>query len=266
MIAKANSWMASRQVDIFLTYDNIRRLYAKELVRERHIAKAIRIAIFDKYIIESDRLACFTNLFSGKNPGSSLSDIAGLENEIRGKLLKAGGPAFVEENEAAFLSLDEIIEIVVQAGGIPCYPVLLDDKNGQYTEFEKDPEKLRHELHTRNIRCLELIPGRNDAMHLQRFVQYFYERDFIILMGSEHNTPEMIPITCDTRDKAPLSDGLKRISYEGACVIAAHQYLKGRGLTGFIDQQGVPGAYDNKNLVKLGNAVIHQFHKQFKKS
>ena len=60
------------------------------------------------------------------------------------------------------------------------------------------------ELTDRNIACIELIPGRNDAGHLQRFVEFFNDRDFVILLGTEHNTPEMIPLTCDTRDKKPL--------------------------------------------------------------
>ena len=59
-----------------------------------------------------------------------MSDIPALDNEIRGNLLKSGGKAFVEEDENAFMSLDEVIEIILAAGGIPCYPVLLDDKNG----------------------------------------------------------------------------------------------------------------------------------------
>jgi len=36
------------------------------------------------------------------------------------------------------MSLEEVIEIITNAGGIPCYPVLLDDRNGNYTEYEKD--------------------------------------------------------------------------------------------------------------------------------
>ena len=40
--------------------------------------------------------------------------------------------------------------------------------------------------------------------HLQRFVEFFQKKGFVILLGTEHNAPEMIPLTCDTRDKKPI--------------------------------------------------------------
>jgi hypothetical protein len=44
-----------------------------------------------------------------------LSDIAAIENEIRGNLLKAGGAAFVPEDPKAFLTLEEVKEIIIDA-------------------------------------------------------------------------------------------------------------------------------------------------------
>jgi hypothetical protein len=257
MIEKCNQWFVSIQAGIRLDYNDIRLKFAKELVRERHIAKAIRVAVFESLEGEQERNALMTRIFDGKEPKSNLSDIPALDNEIRGNLLKSGGKAFVEEDENAFMSLDEVIEIILAAGGIPCYPVLLDDKNGNYTEYERDPQILYNELARRNIKCLELIPGRNDAGHLQRFVEFFQNKDFVILFGTEHNAPEMIPLTCDTRDKKPLNSYISRISYEGACVVAAHQYLRSKGLPGFINEKGMPETTRKSELVKLGSAVIH---------
>ena len=77
-----------------------------------------------------------------KNQKQALSNHAALENEIRSNLLKSGGAAFVEEDEKSFLELKKIIKIIIKSGGIPCYPVLLDDPSGKFTEFESDPEKL----------------------------------------------------------------------------------------------------------------------------
>jgi len=256
MIAKCNQWFDSIQAGIQLDYFDIREKFAKELVRERHIAKAIRVAVFETRTEDSGRKDLLTRIFDEKEPKSDLSDIPALDNEIRGNLLKSGGKAFVEEDESAFMSLDEVIEIIQAAGGIPCYPVLLDDKIGNYTEYERDPERLYNQLAKRNIKCLELIPGRNDASHLQRFVEFFQNRDFVILFGTEHNAPEMIPLTCDTRDKKPLNSYIRRISYEGACVVAAHQYLRARALPGFLNENGLPDTAKKAALVKLGNAVI----------
>jgi hypothetical protein len=265
MIKKANEWFGQVNAGIILDYQEIRKNFAKELVRERHIAKAIRIAVFDRFSADTERIALLTSVFGGKAPTSALIDIPGLENEIRGNLLKAGGKAFVEEDDNAFLNIDEVIEIIVNAGGIPCYPVLLDDKSGNYTGYEKDTETLYKELTDRNIWCLELIPGRNDTGHFEKFVRYFHNKGFVILLGTEHNAPDMIPLTCNTRGNNPLSSEIVRISYEGACVVAAHQYLHAKDQAGYVDKPGKSQCLARELFIELGNAVIHFYRKQLKK-
>jgi hypothetical protein len=264
MIDKVNGWFRQVGAGIALDYYKIRESLAKELVRERHIAKAIRMAVYDKYRTDPERNGLLAAIFEGSPTKSGLTDIPALENEIRGNLLKSGGRAFVEEDDNAFMNIDEVIEIIANAGGIPCYPVLLDDKNGNYTGYEKDPEHLWKELTGMKIRCVELIPGRNDALHLERFVRFFRDKGFVILMGTEHNTPDMIPLTCDTRGRVPLTPEMQRISYEGACVVAAHQYLRARKQHGF-GSPGRPAGNDAvESLFKLGNAVIHYYIQHFK--
>ena len=259
MIGKVNDWFAKIDCDINLNYIDIKNRFAKELVRERHIARAIKFAVFEKRRNDEEKVALLTTIFNGKAPKSAMSDLPGLENEIRSNLLKAGGVAFVKEDESTFLKLDEVIEIILNAGGIPCYPVLLDDKNGNYTEFEQNPDRLWQELVKRNIGCIELIPGRNDAAELEKFVTFFAQKGFAILFGTEHNSPDLIPLTCDTRGKKALSSEMQRISYEGCCIVASHQYLQAKGAMGFVDNQGYPNLEVRDSFVKLGNAVIHYF-------
>ena len=265
MIDKANVWFRQVDAGLRLDFQDIRRRYAKELVRERHIAQAIRIAVFDQCRTDPERNALLTRIFEDRSPKSPLTEIPALENEIRGNLLKSGGKAFVEEDEQAFMSLKEVIEIIVSAGGIPCYPVLLDDKNGNYTEFEQDPEQLWKKLKDMKIGCIELIPGRNDARHLENFVRFFHKRKFVVMFGTEHNTPDMIPLTCDTRGNNPLSAEMQQISYEGACMVAAHQYLRTGKKKGLIRADG---SFENSEMearIKLGNAVIHHYISLFRR-
>ena len=77
-----------------------------------------------------------------------------------------------------FLELKKIIKIIIDAGGIPCYPVLLDDPSGKCTEFENDNEKLYASLNKLGIECIELIPGRNDHTILKNFVEFFHSKGF----------------------------------------------------------------------------------------
>ena len=197
--------------------------------------------------------------YGGKKSKTGLSNPAALENEIRSNLLKSGGAAFVEEDEKSFLELKKIIKIIITAGGIPCYPVFLDDPSGKCTEFESDNEKLFASLNELGIECIELIPGRNDHSILKNFVEFFHNKGFIITFGTEHNTPEMIPLTVTTRGSVPLDDSLKRIAWEGACVIAAHQYLRADGRQGYVLPDGTHSNNQKQELIKLGQLVIEYF-------
>ena len=197
----------------------------------------------------------FKQFFGGKDLQSSPYDIPAVENEIRSNILKAGGSAFVEESESAFLPVDDVIAIIKDAGGIPCYPLLLDDKKGNYTEFEQDPEKLHKDLAERQISCIEFIPGRNDESHLIRYAEFFEKKDYIILFGTEHNTPELIPVRCTTRSGNPLPPYLKKVSWESTCVVAAHQYLRAKG------EKGYEYGASAKDFVELGSAVINHWNR-----
>ncbi|RPH68501.1 hypothetical protein EHM76_07730, partial [bacterium] len=103
MIKKLNDLFLTIDPGIKFNYAEIKEQYARNLVRERHLAKAMRVAVFEKYRDDGSRRDLFTRLFGGKSPVSSFSDIPALENEIRSNLLKAGGKAFVEEDDDTFL-------------------------------------------------------------------------------------------------------------------------------------------------------------------
>ncbi len=190
MVDKLNGFLAANQIDLQFESKEIQSRLAKNLFRERHIAQAIRIAVFERDKTDTGRKELLQKIYSGKEVKASIDNVAALENEIRGNLLKSGGAAFVPEDPKAFLSLEEVIDLIIDAGGIPCYPVLLDDPKGVCTDFESDKEKLLKELVKNNVYSIELIPGRNDFNILKDFVMYFHQNGFVITFGSEHNTPQ----------------------------------------------------------------------------
>lgn len=256
MISKLNQLMEKIKPDLSLTYEDIRRRYAHDLVRERHLARAVRMSAVENFSSTDEQLRFLENLFGGRKPKAGMEDIAALENEIRANLLKSGGAAFVEENEDSFMELKKIIRIILRAGGIPCYPVLLDDIHGKYTEYENDYEKLHASLIKYNIGCIELIPGRNDIASVREFVEFFHKKNFIITFGTEHNTPDLIPLSVAARGNVSLDESLKKIAWEGACVIAAHQYLRAQGRQGYMLPEGKPSFSQKKELAFLGKLVI----------
>lgn len=266
MISKLNRIIEPIRPGIRLSYEEIKRRYAHDLVRERHLARALRIAAMENFDTSEEQLHFLENLFGGIKPKAGLDDTAALENEIRAKLLKSGGAAFVEESEESFLELKKIISMVLKAGGIPCYPVLLDDSQGKFTEYEKNYENLYSSLLKYDIGCIELIPGRNDPDMLRSFVEFFNDRNFIITFGTEHNTPELIPLKVTARGNIRLDDTLKKIAWEGACVIAAHQYLRAQGRQGYMLPEGKPSFSQKKELAYLGKLVIEFFLSKYGKN
>lgn len=259
MISKLNRIFEPVNPSITLSYENIKSKYAKDLVRERHLAKAVRSAAAEAYPDQAEQIRFLEKIYGGKKSKAAAGNPSQLENEIRSNLLKSGGAAFVEENEDSFLELDKIIKIIIKAGGIPCYPVLLDDPSGNYTEFESDKEKLAKALSALKIGCIELIPCRNSLSVLREFVTYFHERNFLVTFGTEHNTPEMVPLTVTARGSEKLDDELKRIAWESVCVIAAHQYLRAKGMQGYVLPDATTSVNQKRDLSLLGRLVIEFF-------
>ncbi len=259
MIDKMNGPITTVNPTLSLSYDDIKNRFAKELVRERHIAKAIRQMAGENYYTKEEQIGFIETLYGGKRSKAGMEDPASLENEIRSNLLKAGGSAFVPEDERSFLTLKKIIKIITGAGGIPCYPALLDDPAGKYTEFEKDAEKLFANLTSYGVECIELIPGRNELACLKPFVEFFYNKGFVVLFGTEHNTPELTPLTVTARGSVKLDESLKQISWEGACVVAAHQYLRAHGRQGYMLDDGNPSRDQRDELARIGQMVIEYF-------
>ncbi len=258
MIAKLNACLKESGIDIVFTYDEIRRRYARQLVRERHIAQALRVAVFERFDNDAKRKEILEKIY-GNPTNVDIHNAAALENELRNNLLKAGKKAFVPEDEKAFLSVEQMKEIFLNGGGIPCYPVLLDDPKGEITEFERDKDRLHQNLSDLGISCIELIPGRNKLEILEPFVEYFYEKGFVVTFGTEHNAPGLIPLTVSCSGGVPLTERLKKINYEGACIIAAHQYLRAQGGVGYVDEKGKTEVYQRPYLTLLGNAVIKKW-------
>ncbi|MEN6455203.1 MAG: hypothetical protein ABFD10_13170 [Prolixibacteraceae bacterium] len=259
MTEKLNAFLEELGMDFRLSFREIKADYAKNLVRERHLAKALRIAVQENYSSAAIQEEVFEKLFSGKAVRSALTDFAGLENEIRGNLLKSGGRAFVAEDDKAFLSLEQVISLIIHAGGIPCYPVLLDNPKGEFTDYEGDYESLYRNLINKNVWSLELIPGRNKPEILEEFVNFFNGKGFVITFGTEHNTPQLDPVTVLGGDGKEISSAMQKIGYEGACVIAAHQYLTAKGEEGYLDGEGRAKISRRDEFIGLGNAVIKAF-------
>lgn len=257
MCRKLNGILLDVDAGFILDIKWIKSNLTKGMFRERHLAKALRLNVYEtcendpKKIIET-----FSKIFGGKELKADVNDFAGVENEIRANLLKAGGGAFVPEDPKAFLPMQTVCEIILAAGGIPTYPFLADDAKGVYTDFEGDLERVAKQLTERGFHSVEFITTRNDVVLLEKYASYLHENGFVVTFGSEHNTPAMEPIELFARHNKPLTEKLMQINYEGACVIAAHQHLVAQGLRGYVDADGKVDRAKRREFVKLGDELI----------
>ena len=259
MVEKLNAFLNELNAGFSFTFDELKAKYAKNMLRERHIAKALREAINENFDTTEQKKDFYKQIFCGKEVKSELNDIAGLENEIRGNLLKTGGRAFVPEDPKAFLSLEQVKDVINSAGGIPCYPVLLDDAKGNFTDYERNKEALYEVLVSKGIYSVELIPGRNTFPILKDFVTYFRAKNFLITFGTEHNTPQLDPVKVSCSGGVELDAELEQTGFEGACILAAHQYLVANDQEGYLDSKGCAKLSEYNSFVELGQAVISHF-------
>ena len=261
MCSKLNEVLANMNAGFSLDYEDIKSSMTKGMVRERHLAKALRKKVSESFVITSEKQLFYKTVFGGKELKSDIEDFAATENEIRGNLLKAGGAAFIAESPEAFLDMEMVCSMILESGGIPTYPFLADDSNGKFTDFEAPKETVIGILKERNICSVEFITTRNSLAVLEEYAEYFRKNGFVVTFGSEHNTPAMEPIELFARKSTPLSSLLVEINYEGACITAAHQYLVATEGIGYVDSDGKPDLTKREYFSTLGKALIEYITK-----
>lgn len=259
VILSLNEHLDEVGLPIRLDYCSIRSEFAKNTVGEQHVAKALYVAFVMKWQNHNALLNSFRSLFRDPTFSNDLFDAVVMQHEIRDRLMKPGKAAYIEGNAAQLLTLDTIKSLIIEAGGIPCYPVLADDAIG-LTEYEQDVDKLADRLHDMDIHAVEFIPQHTTLGHLKRYVVRLHERGFNVTLGTEHNTPAMLSLRPLARGKQPLDDELERIAYEGACVFAAHQELRRQNRTGFIDELGKRTVSPKRlrDFVRIGEEAVRK--------
>jgi len=69
----------------------------------------------------------------------------------------------------------------------------------------------------------------------------------------------MEPMVPGCRGGVELDEVLKRAFWQGACVVAAHQYLTSMGRNGYVDTLGKRTEEKIERLESIGEAVIDYY-------
>lgn len=226
-------------------------------LQERHVAQAFQEALFES-VPAGERAPVLERLFGVASKNAD--DAVTVQTEIRSHLMKAGRAAYEPET---FVGFDHAYRLVLALGGIPCYPTVADGAN-PICGFEAPVEELIASIKAREMHCAELIPIRNQPDVLTEYVRAMREAGLFVTAGTEHNTLDMLPLDPTCVGGVAIPEELRRIFWEGACVVAAHQHLVARGEMGFVDEAGRPNpAYASAEeriqaFARIGAAAIDQ--------
>ncbi|MCD4770467.1 MAG: PHP domain-containing protein [Bacteroidales bacterium] len=256
MTRKVNAILRSLDIDMEIDFDEMLQDHTKGMVRERHLAGMIRLAIEKRYGDKETQIKFMIWLLGENYHDVDHNNSALVENCIRSKLLKSGGAAFIDEDPEIFIDPESIREIIIDAGGIPTYPFLADFNNGSYTDFEVDREKATSSLIKQGYYSVEFIPDRNEFDRFREYALYLYDQGFVVTFGTEHNSPGIKPLEVSAAGNHPLDEELLRINYEGACIMAAHQYKTWEEGEGYLTKDGMPKRERRDEYITLGNSII----------
>ncbi len=230
--------------------------------QERHVSQCFQEALFEK-VEPRERIEQLGRILGAETKAKDPGDFVRMQDDIRSHLMKAGQPAFVDET---FIGFDDAYRLILELGGIPCYAAVADGAS-PISEFEQTPEKLIAEVNERNMHAVEWIPRRNTISVLRDYATKLRGAGLALTAGSEHNTLDMAQLDPFCKD-GDLPDDLRAIFWEGACTVAAHQFLTLHGECGFVDGQGNANpdyaSADERitSFAKIGAAVIERYYRQ----
>lgn len=202
------------------------------VLQERHVALGFQAALFER-MTPPARAALLGRIY-GVRPTAAIDEAVETQAELRSRLMKAGRPAFVEETPVPFT---EALAFIRGLGAIAVYPTLADGVT-PICGYEDPVEDLIERMASHDIFGAELIPIRNTPAVVERYVRAWRDAGVFVMVGTEHNTQERIPVAPTCLGGVPLSDEVLDIAWEGTCIVAAHQHLVRGGQPGYADRDG----------------------------
>ncbi len=159
-----------------------------------------------------------------------------LQNLIRAKMMKQGGPGYVPPGKGSFPKMAAMKKFVLEAGGIPTITVLDGASDG-----EQAIEELFDTAAATGAAALNIVPDRNfkpfvkdkKLENLYAVVKLANERHFPVIVGTEMNSPGQKFVDSF---EAPELAALAPTFIRGARILYAHTVLQSRGQMGYLSK------------------------------
>jgi hypothetical protein len=152
LVSRVNSYLAP----VVVHYEtDVMPLTPAGNATERHIVvayiEAARRMVDDPAAFWSDRLGMERSAVE-----KAMADSAGFQNTVRNKLMKNGGPGFVQPGHDTFPPVEKLNALTVACGALPCAAWLDGLSPG-----EQAIEELMELLVSKGIVALNIVPDRN---------------------------------------------------------------------------------------------------------
>jgi len=232
IVEKINKYLIDNGYNFELSYEDVRNLTPKGNATERHVVEAF-CNLIKRSIVDMDKqIELYIKLLNVDINRDILNDPQELQTIVRSRLVKNGMPCYVEEDEKAFTSIENLVGIYREYGAIPTYPLL----GTPITEAEKGIEELIDNAKAHGLYAFDLFDFRTEKYRAKEVVEIAKENGFPVFIGTEHNTKRMIPIVGEL-GKNPDLYGYFRKS---AQFVYGHQVLSRFCNYNFLNSEGKP--------------------------
>lgn len=205
-------------------------------VTERHICLAYARKAAASLSLDKELPAFWSEKLGEAADKLDLPDGPKLQNLIRAKTMKQGGPGYVAPGKGSFPRMADMNRFILDAGGIPTITWLDGTSEG-----EKSINELFDTAAASGAAALNIIPDRNYKQsvkdkkleNLYAIVSLAEKRNFPVIVGTEMNSPgQKFVDSFESAELAPLA----HIFIKGARIVYAHSVLQARGQMGYLSK------------------------------
>jgi hypothetical protein len=206
---------------------------------ERHMLQAYLTAAETAFPAEASRAAFWAGRLGVPEEKATvlLGDYAALSNTVRARLMKRGGVGYVAPGPDSFPSVEELHELIIACGALPCAAWLDGTSAG-----EQAINELLDLLMAKGVVALNLIPDRNwnisdpetrraKVKRLYEIVEIAAARDLPLNVGTEMNSPgNRVVDDFGAPELAPLRGAF----LDGAYMVYGHTALQRSLALGYL--------------------------------
>jgi sugar phosphate isomerase/epimerase len=263
IVEKMNAHCREKGIELGLGYEDARGLTPHGNTTERHVVQAFCEKIARLVPDPAQRLSVHSRLLGVKIDESTMNDSAELHTAVRAHLVKSGKPCYVEENERAFTSIQNLVRVFRQYGTVPTYGVM----GNPITEEEEDLEALMEKVTKLGMYGLDLFEFRTRLERAAEIIDAGRSYGLPVYIGTEHNTKTAAPLTGEIGRDPRLYPYLR----QSAEFARGHQLLEQLCDFGYLDREGRPrfanlgegfGFYSEAGKTGLGEGEMEELMKR----